>query len=170
MEYRTVYPSPLGPLTLASDGCALIGLWMAGQRYFGGRSAEWVENDDFPLFSSVAGWLDAYWAGEMPDPGELPLAPGGTPFQIRVWQCLLEIPYGQVRTYGEVAAMLGCGSPRAVGGAVGRNPISIIIPCHRVIGADGGLTGYAGGTERKRWLLEHECDQNGENWCQDTCK
>ena len=156
MEYRTTYDSPLGQLTLACDGTSLTGLWLAGQRYFGGKSVEWLENGDLPIFAAAAKWLDAYWGGDEPDPMELPLAPDGTPFQNKVWQCLLDIPYGQTRTYGDLAAMLGCGSARAIGGAVGRNPISIIIPCHRVLGADGALTGYAGGTECKRWLLEHE--------------
>lgn len=156
MEYRTVYPSPLGMLTLASDGCSLTGLWLAGQRYFGGGAQRWEERDDVPVFAQVRLWLDAYFAGDQPDPEELPLAPAGTTFQQSVWQQLLTIPYGGVVTYGELAARLGCGSARAVGGAVGRNPISIIIPCHRVLGADGSLTGYAGGTECKRWLLAHE--------------
>ena len=156
MEYRTVYPSPLGPLTLASDGCALTGLWLAGQKYFGGDALQWETREDVPIFTEARLWLDAYFAGEQPDPEELPLAPTGTAFRQAVWQQLLRIPYGETVTYGDLAARLGCGSPRAVGGAVGRNPISIIIPCHRVLGADGSLTGYAGGTECKRWLLAHE--------------
>ena len=156
MEYRTVYPSPLGPLTLASDGCALTGLWLAGQKYFGGDALQWEAREDVPIFTEARLWLDAYFAGEQPDPEELPLAPTGTAFRQAVWQQLLRIPYGETVTYGDLAARLSCGSPRAVGGAVGRNPISIIIPCHRVLGADGSLTGYAGGTECKRWLLAHE--------------
>ncbi|MBE6918911.1 MAG: methylated-DNA--[protein]-cysteine S-methyltransferase [Ruminococcaceae bacterium] len=155
MEYRTVYPSPLGPLTLASDGAALTGLWLAGQRYFGGGAAAWEEKDDVPVFIDARLWLDSYFAGEEPAGDELPLLPAGTDFQQRVWQQLLQIPCGETRTYGDLAAALGS-SARAVGGAVGRNPISIIIPCHRVLGADGSLTGYAGGTECKRWLLAHE--------------
>ena len=91
-----------------------------------------------------------------PDPEALLLSPSGTAFQQTVWQQLLQIPYGETMTYGNLAQRIGCGSARAVGGAVGRNPISIIIPCHRVVGADGSLTGYAGGTEYKRWLLAHE--------------
>ena len=156
MEYRTVYPSPLGPLTLASDGHALTGLWLQGQKYFGGDVSLWEEKADVPVFDAAFHWLDDYFAGEQPDPEELPLAPAGTDFRQAVWRELLQIPYGETLTYGELAARIGCASARAVGGAVGRNPISIIIPCHRVLGADGSLTGYAGGTECKRWLLAHE--------------
>ena len=156
MEYRTVYPSPLGPLTLASDGAALTGLWLAGQRYFGGGALQWEVKEDLAVFAEASLWLDSYFGGEQPDPEELPLSPSGTAFQQSVWQQLLQIPYGEIMTYGELAARIGCGAARAVGGAVGRNPISIIIPCHRVLGADGSLTGYAGGTECKRWLLAHE--------------
>lgn len=156
MEYRTVYPSPLGPLTLASDGCALTGLWQAGQKHFGGGALQWEEREDMPVFDAARLWLDDYFAGDEPDPEDLPLAPSGTDFQQAVWQQLLQIPYGETVTYGDLAARIGCQSARAVGGAVGRNPISIIIPCHRVLGADGSLTGYAGGTECKRWLLAHE--------------
>ncbi len=156
MEYRTTYPSPIGELTLASDGVALTGLWIKGQRYFGGKAARWEENGGLPIFAAAAAWLDAYWAGDEPDPTELPLAPAGSAFQTGVWQCLLEISYGQTVTYGELAELVGCHSARAIGGAVGRNPIAIIIPCHRVVGADGQLTGYAGGVECKRWLLAHE--------------
>ena len=156
MEYRTVYPSPLGPLTLASDGCALTGLWLQGQKYFGGGARQWEEKDDVPVFAEARLWLDDYFAGNEPDPEELPLAPSGTDFRQAVWRELLQIPYGETMTYGDLAARIGCASARAVGGAVSRNPISIIIPCHRVLGADGSLTGYAGGTECKRWLLAHE--------------
>ena len=156
MEYRTVYPSPLGPLTLASDGVSLTGLWLAGQKHFDAGASLWEEQADLPLFTAVRAWLDDYFAGEQPDPEELPLAPAGTEFRQAVWQQLLQIPYGETVTYGELAWCIGCPSARAVGGALGRNPILIIIPCHRVLGADGSLTGYAGGTECKRWLLAHE--------------
>ena len=156
MEYRTVYPSPLGPLTLASDGCALTGLWLAGQRYFGGSAAAWEGKDDVPVFIDARLWLDSYFAGEEPAGDELPLLPAGTDFQQRVWQQLLQIPYGETVTYGDIAQRIGCASARAVGGAVGKNPISIIVPCHRVVGSDGALTGYAGGISRKEWLLCHE--------------
>lgn len=156
MQYRTTYPSPLGPLTLASDGHALTGVWLAGQKHFGGGTALWEEKGDVPVFDAARLWLDAYFAGDEPDSEALPLAPSGTDFQQAVWQQLLQIPYGETVTYGDLARRIGCPSARAVGGAVGRNPISIIIPCHRVLGADGSLTGYAGGTECKRWLLAHE--------------
>ena len=156
MEYRTIYPSPLGGLTLASDGSALTGLWIKGQKYFGSGVESWEEKGDIPVFAEVSRWLDDYFAGEQPDPQILPLALSGTDFRRRVWQALLDVPYGEIITYGELAERIGCGSARAVGGAVGHNPISIIIPCHRVLGADGSLTGYAGGIDCKRWLLEHE--------------
>ena len=156
MEYRTTYPSPLGELTLASDGTALIGLWIKGQKYFGGSAKLWEAKDDLPVFMETVRWLDEYFAGEEPDPEDLLLAPIGTDFRRTVWQALLDIPYGETVTYGELARRIGCGSARAVGAAVGRNPLSIIIPCHRVLGADGSLTGYAGGIDCKRWLLEHE--------------
>ena len=156
MEYRTTYPSPLGELTLASDGVSLTGLWIKGQKYFGGDAQRWEVQENLPVFAAVSRWLDDYFAGEEPDPAELPLNPSGTAFRQAVWQDLLTIPYGETVTYGELAGRIGCGSPRAVGSAVGRNPISIIIPCHRVLGADGSLTGYAGGIECKRWLLAHE--------------
>lgn len=155
MEYRTTYASPLGTLTLASDGESLTALWLEGQKYFGGTAAEWTQKAEVPVFAAAAAWLDAYFAGT--DPGQdLSLSPQGTAFQRRVWQQLLTIPYGTTVSYGELAAALDCPSARAVGGAVGRNPISLIIPCHRVVGANGRLTGYAGGVARKRWLLAHE--------------
>ncbi len=149
-------PSPLGILTLAGDDQTLRGLWLAGQRYFGGpfRLQDCPPGDTPPLQAAVR-WLEHYFAGHRPDPHTLPLAPEGTPFQQRVWAALLEIPYGATVTYGDLAARLGS-APRAVGTAVGRNPLSILIPCHRVVGAGGALTGYAGGVERKRWLLEFE--------------
>ena len=148
------YISPVGVLTLAGDGENLVGLWLEGQKYFGAKldlSGEGMS----PILEEAKNWLDRYFAGERPSPAELPLAPVGTPFQRTVWKQLCEIPYGTLTTYGELAKRLRT-SARAVGSAVGHNPISIIVPCHRVMGADGSLTGYAGGVERKRWLLEHE--------------
>ena len=163
MLYTTLYPSPLGPLTLACDGQSLTGLWLENQKYFGGpRPEELTPGKDFPVLDRARAWLDRYFAGDRPSPGELPLDPAGTPFRRAVWSLLLEIPWGTVTTYGELAqrACLRLDRPsvpaRAVGGAVGHNPISIIIPCHRVVGANGSLTGYAGGIPAKRWLLEHE--------------
>ncbi len=153
MCVATTYASPVGTLTLAADGGELVGLWLDSQRYFGAHLA--LEPGEAPALDRAKDWLDRYFAGGEPSPAELPLAPRGTDFQRRVWALLCEIPFGQTTTYGKLAKRLGS-SPRAVGGAVGRNPISIIIPCHRVLGANGSLTGYAGGEERKRWLLERE--------------
>ena len=157
MYFRTDYPSPIGLLTLAADGNALVGLWLENQKYFAaGFEKHLIPGDELPVFRDAKAWLDAYFAGLTPDIRNLPLAPEGSAFQHSVWEVLKEIPYGQTVTYGEIARALDCRSAQAVGGAVGRNPISIIIPCHRVLGAGGSLTGYAGGTERKLWLLRHE--------------
>ncbi|MBR7010461.1 MAG: methylated-DNA--[Oscillospiraceae bacterium] len=158
--------SPLGSVTLAARDGALVGLWFQGQAYFGrpgkaGAEPEILFPDarascagDAAVLDRAVAWLERYFRGE--DPGTPPpCAPGGTAFQRAVWARLAEIPYGETVSYGALAAELGS-SARAVGGAVGRNPISLMIPCHRVLGADGSLTGYAGGTERKRWLLELE--------------
>ena len=154
MDYTHAYLSPLGNITLASDGEALIGLWFEGQKYFGaGLSAEQTEKA-LSIFDQADRWLDIYFSGR--EPGFTPLPrPRGTAFQEAVWRRLRTIPYGQTLSYGEIAASLGLspGAARAVGGAVGRNPISLIIPCHRVVGAGGGLTGYAAGVERKKRLL-----------------
>ena len=153
--YNTMkYASPVGVLTLAGEGEALVGLWLEGQKYFGAKLDLSAEGT-LPVFGRAKDWLDRYFAGEQPSPAELPLDPVGTPFQKTVWKQLREIPYGETITYGELAKRLHT-SARAVGSAVGRNPISIIVPCHRIMGADGSLTGYAGGIDRKRWLLAHE--------------
>lgn len=161
MFYSTTYESPVGTLTLASDGHALCGLWLDGQKYHGGSIPETMEPDAAaPAFAEARAWLDAYFAGKRPRIADVPLAPIGSDFRQDVWRILAEIPYGELTTYGQIAAQLketrGRASALAVGGAVGHNPISIIIPCHRVVGADGSLTGYAGGLARKTWLLEHE--------------
>lgn len=151
------YVSPLGGITLASDGEALVGLWFEGQKHFGeGLAGEHMEKP-LALFDQADRWLDLYFSGQAPDFTPL-LRPRGTAFQKAVWQRLLAIPCGCTVTYGEIAASLDLppGAARAVGGAVGRNPISLMIPCHRVVGADGSLTGYAGGIERKKRLLELE--------------
>lgn len=156
MLFYTEYPSPVGTLTLAGDGDRLTGLWIGGQKYFPvSLPSRSVRRDGLPVFDRTRAWLDRYFAGARPAPDELPLAPRGTPFQQRVWRRLMAIPCGGTVTYGALAEALGS-SPRAVGGAVGRNPISIVIPCHRVVGADGSLTGYAGGLAAKRRLLELE--------------
>lgn len=147
----------MGRITLASDGEALIGLWFEGQKHFGaGLAAEHTEKI-LSIFDQADQWLDIYFSGREPD-FTPPLRPRGTAFQEAVWRRLRTIPYGHTLSYGEIAASLGLspGAARAVGGAVGRNPISLIIPCHRVVGAGGGLTGYAAGVERKKRLLELE--------------
>ncbi len=148
------YPSPLGPMILAVDGEGLCGVWFVGQRYFPRENLGKMDATH-PVLCRARQWLDAYFSGEVPqDP--LPLHLKGTDFQRSVWQALMQIPYGKTVTYGQLAKKLGVGSAQAVGGAVGRNPVSILIPCHRVLGADGSLTGYAGGLERKQALLEWE--------------
>ena len=151
--HRTLHPSPVGELLLtADDDGRLTGLWL-------GHDGS-PTGDDSP-FAAVHEQLDAYFAGELQD-FDLPLAPHGTPFQLRVWDELTRIPYGQTISYLELALRLGDRKlVRAVGTANGRNPLSIIVPCHRVSGADGTLVGYGGGLERKRWLLDHEAVASG---------
>jgi methylated-DNA-[protein]-cysteine S-methyltransferase len=147
--------SPLGRLLLTSDGSALTGLYTAPERK--SQSTEgWVRDPRIAPLAATLGQLNEYFAGTRRD-FDLPLRLDGTPFQTRVWRELLEIPYGETWSYGQLAKRIGNPSAsRAVGLANGRNPISIVVPCHRVIGADGSLTGYGGGLERKRWLLAHE--------------
>ena len=149
------YKSPLGMLTIAAEREALIALVIEGQKYAKLHLAGEGQERESPLLCKVNGWLDRYFSGECPSPAELPLAPKGTVFQQRVWQELLTIPYGRTDSYGAIAARLGS-SARAVGSAVGRNPLSILIPCHRVLGTDGSLSGYAGGLENKKKLLRLE--------------
>ena len=157
----TVYISPLGRILLAAEDGALTGLWFAGQKYEGRglpESCVSVSPDREEILAAAAEWLDSFFAGEIPELN-FSLRPKGTPFQLRVWKALTEIPYGKTVSYGQLAEKLGCRSARAVGSAVGKNPISLIIPCHRVIGADGSLTGYAGGIDRKKQLLALEQTQ-----------
>lgn len=155
------YDSPLGPLVLAARTQGLIGVWFMGQKHFKGVNPDWCEDRTSPLLTQVAGVLDDYFAGRPPDI-DMALAPDGTAFQQRVWQQLRTIAYGQCTTYGAIARQIGSpGAVRAVAAAIGRNPISIIVPCHRVLGADGSLTGYAGGLARKRQLLAIEHDGAG---------
>jgi methylated-DNA-[protein]-cysteine S-methyltransferase len=163
MYYTTTYQSPLGTLTLACTSDALVGLWTENQKYFGDTISEpMVEKSNMPVFKVAKKWLDDYFAGKAPEISELPLAPIGGEFRQNVWKILCEIPYGDVITYGDIAKKIAkkmkkdSMSSQAVGGAVGHNPISIIIPCHRVVGANGNLTGYAGGIESKFRLLELE--------------
>ena len=162
MDYLTHYESPLGGMTMASDGTSLTGLWFDGQKYYASTLYDGnEENDSLPVFDTVRRWLDIYFSGEEPD-FTPPLLLRGTLFQQRIWEQLQCIGYGQTITYGElgrlVAQIYGLTSvcARSVGGAVGHNPISLIIPCHRVLGASGKLTGYAGGTDRKAILLKME--------------
>lgn len=155
MIYTDAYASPIGTIWLASDGAFLVGAWFEGQKYFPEAFPEFVHQET-EVISRAKQWLDRYFASLAPDPRELPLAPAGSTFRQQVWSLLMDIPYGTTVTYGQIAARLtreNHMSAQAVGGAVGHNPISIIIPCHRVLGADGSLTGYAGGVERKQFLL-----------------
>ena len=163
MYYSSKYSSPVGSITLASDGKSLIGLWMEGQKYHGDSIFKnMTADDDVPVFDKTKKWLDKYFAGKKPAIGTLPIAPVGSDFRREVWKILCEIPYGEVITYGSIAKKMAAKlnrntmSSQAVGGAVGHNPISIIIPCHRVVGTNGSLTGYAGGIKTKIKLLELE--------------
>lgn len=162
MYYTAHYDSPLGGITMSCDDAALTDLWFDGQRHYGSTlPSDHIDRPDHPVFEATRRWLDLYFSGGIPT--EIPpLSLHGSPFQLRVWEILLTIPYGHTMTYGEIARQIAkdtgvtAMSAQAVGGAVGRNPISLIVPCHRVIGANGQLTGYAGGIKRKRWLLERE--------------
>ena len=161
MQYTSRYRSPLGEMLLAADETGVTGLWFAGQKYFARHLDKEQVEKEIPLFTTVKHWLDVYFAGSEPDL-TVPLHFTGTAFQNEVWGILCTIPYGQTTTYGEIAKQLAARrglphmSARAVGGAVGHNPISILVPCHRVVGLGGHLTGYAGGLERKRCLLALE--------------
>ena len=149
-----VFASPVGEMKLCSDGTHLTAVVFAGQKYEDvhvGNAAAGV----CPVLEETKAWLDRYFRAEVPERFP-PMKPVGTDFQLRVWEALLKIPYGKTMTYGALAEKLGCKSAQAVGGAVGRNPISVLIPCHRVVGANGSLTGYAGGVEKKETLLKLE--------------
>ena len=155
MLFLTHYASPLGPILLAADETGLTGLWFEAQKYFPSFLGVDYQEKETPVLTETVRWLDVYFSGK--DPGFLPpLHPQGSPFRQTVWDILLTITRGQTMTYGEIARRLGVHSAQAVGGAVGHNPISILIPCHRVVGSDGSLTGYAGGVERKARLLQLE--------------
>jgi methylated-DNA-[protein]-cysteine S-methyltransferase len=161
---HTVVDSPVGPLTLVADGGALIGLYMTEQRHLPAHE-EFGEPADDPggePFAAAVAQLREYFDGERTE-FDLWLALDGTPFQRRVWAALQDIPYGETVSYGQLADRIGQPSAsRAVGLANGKNPVGIIVPCHRVVGADGGLTGYGGGIERKRYLLAHEQRVSGQ--------
>ena len=162
MLYQTQYNSPIGKILLVSNEQYLIGLWIEGQKYF----ANTINNQEIkyeltPVLKETTIWLDNYFQGKNPNLKTLPLLPNGSEFQKNVWNILCTIPYGKTMTYGEIANLLSKKkhskvSAQAVGNAVGHNPISIIIPCHRVVGKDGNLTGYAGGIDKKIKLLELE--------------
>ena len=163
MIYQTSYDSPVGRLVLAEKEGALVGLWTEGQKYFlSSVKEEMEENKESVVLKQTIAWLERYFKKERPQIKELPLAPVGSAFRRDVWEMLCEIPYGETTTYGELARKIAEKrgikrmSAQAIGGAVGHNPISIVIPCHRVIGSDGRLTGYAGGIEKKRMLLTLE--------------
>lgn len=163
MYYATHYKSPVGDILLVSDENNIIGLWLGEQKYMEKTMpTDITEQDDIPILQEGIAWLDDYFAGKEPKLSRLSLAPIGGEFRQQVWRILAEIPYGELRTYGNIAKEVARRmekdrmSAQAVGGAVGHNPISIIIPCHRVVGTNGSLTGYAGGIEKKIKLLEHE--------------
>jgi methylated-DNA-[protein]-cysteine S-methyltransferase len=154
--------TPLGTIRAAADEQeSLCGLWFIDQKYYPQNTGSWIERPDCPVFGELAAWLAGYFSKSKNLPA-LPLAPAGTAFQQSVWKLLIDIPYGTTRTYGDIAKEIaGTGTvpgmfTRAVAGAIGHNPVSLVIPCHRVIGSDGSLKGYAGGIERKRALLEME--------------
>ena len=156
MTYYTFFDSPIQPLLLTSDGTALTGLFMVAHKQGPEIGANWMENPDAAPFAETKRQLTEYFAGTRRE-FDLPLLPQGTEFQRKVWAELQNIPYGGTQSYGELARKIGSpGASRAVGLANGRNPISIIVPCHRVVGANGKLTGYGGGLPRKAALLELE--------------
>ena len=161
MQYISHYVSPMGNILLAADDMGLTGLWFEGQKYFALSLDKEHTEREIPLFEKVKRWLAVYFSGKEPD-FTVPLHFKGTPFQKQVWEILCSIPYGRTTTYGEIASQVAAKrslphmSAQAVGGAVGHNPISIIVPCHRVVGTDGSLTGYAGGIDKKVRLLKLE--------------
>lgn len=162
MIARGYWKSPLGGMTFAAKEGALIGLWFDGQTYFASTLPEkGVEDREVPVFQEARRWLELYFAGRVPEFTPA-LALEGTPFRLAVWEILKSIPYGQTMTYGEIGERIARArgmermSAQAIGGAVGHNPISLIVPCHRVVGAHGALTGYAGGLDRKEALLRLE--------------
>ena len=156
MTYYTYWDSPIQPLLLTSDGAALTGLFLVAHKHGPEVGADWVQSDEAAPFAEAKRQLAAYFAGQL-TAFDLPLAPAGTPFQRRVWDELRRVPHGQTVSYGELARRIGQPNAcRAVGLANGRNPLSIIVPCHRVVGANGKLIGYAGGMPRKEALLALE--------------
>lgn len=161
MTYIYHYHSPIGGITVSSNGCEITGLWFDGQKYFGDTLPKYYEEKNLPIFEETKKWLAIYFNGKAPD-FTPPLKMDTTPFRKAVWEIMLTIPFGQTMTYSEIADRiagqrgLARMSAQAVGGAVGHNSISLIIPCHRVVGTNGSLTGYAGGIEKKAQLLTME--------------
>lgn len=161
MQYTSTYQSPVGKILLAADDIGLTGLWFDGEKFYADSLDPEHEEKELPVFGTVKRWLDIYFSGREPD-FMPPIHMIGTPFRLIVWKFLLQIPYGETITYGELAKMVAKEkgiahmSAQAVGGAVGHNEISIIVPCHRVVGSDGSLTGYAGGVDKKEKLLSLE--------------
>lgn len=161
MEYTCKYGSPIGDILLAADEIGLTGLWFVGQKYFANTLSEEAVSQEIPVLKEAKEWLDVYFSGKEPEFTPT-LHPIGSEFRQEVWKILLQIPYGKTMTYGEIAKRMAQKqnvsrmSAQAVGGAVGHNEISIIIPCHRVVGTGGSLTGYAGGIDKKIALLELE--------------
>ena len=155
---KMLYPSPIGTLSLVADEQYLYGIWVQNQTHFErGLGDETIEEvGSHPVLEQVISYLDTYFEGSVQDLSDLSLAPIGTDFEKRVWTYLQAIPYGQTVTYGQIAKDLQVASAQAIGGAVGRNPWSILVPCHRVLGSGNRLTGYASGVEKKAWLLQHE--------------
>lgn len=162
---KILYSSPIGPLSLVADDYYLYGIWVQDQKHFerglGDETIEAVVSH--PILDPVIACLDAYFKGKPKALSDLPFAPIGTDFEKRVWSYLQRISYGQIVTYGQIAKDLQVASAQAIGGAVGRNPWSILVPCHRVLGAGGRLTGYAWGLDKKAWLLNHEGASYQEN-------
>lgn len=162
MIYTTHYKSPIGDILLASKNNKLIGLWIEGQKYYFSCLKDEIKEEEKEILIKTKEWLDRYFKGEKPSINELDLNPLGSDFRKSVWKILCEIPYGEVITYKDIADTIAKQkglkkmSSQAVGGAVSHNTISIIIPCHRVVGSNGSLTGYAGGIDKKVYLLNHE--------------
>ena len=154
--YHTSYQSPLGPMSLVADDSSILGAWFIDQKYFqaGLKQPVFLEKKTHVLQQAI-NWLDTYFSGEIPVKATF-LKAQASDFQAKVWDQLLNIPLGQTSSYGAIAKAIDCASAQAVGGAVGRNPLSIFVPCHRVLASDGSLNGYAGGLDKKEWLLNHE--------------
>lgn len=157
MYYSTNYDSPLGEMLIVGDAESIVGVWFYGQKYFKATiNEDIIQKDDLTIFKKVINWFDEYFNGNNPEI-DFKLNPQGSEFRQKVWKILSEIPYGETLTYGEIASMISpTMSAQAVGGAVGHNPISILIPCHRLVGSNGKLTGYAAGIDKKMELLKLE--------------